>query len=78
MCSTGNPYLVFLELLGSECGDLRSMIGSRRRIGLIRLELAVQEGKIGGTTRMLAALLDPNKPKLFDQMRDVMRTTRSS
>jgi hypothetical protein len=33
--------------------------------------------KIGGTTLMLAAPLDPDKAKLFEGVRDVMRTTRS-
>jgi len=33
-------------------------------LGLIRLEFAVQERKIGGTTPMLALPLNPDKPKV--------------
>jgi len=36
-------------------------------LDLIRLEFAVQEGKIGGTMSMLAPPLNPDKPKLFEE-----------
>jgi len=45
-------------------------------LGLIRVEFAVREGKIGGTTPTLAPPLNPDKPKLSESVRDVMRTPR--
>jgi hypothetical protein len=39
-------------------------------LGLIRLEFAVDQGKIGGTTPMLALRLNADKPKLFESVRD--------
>ena len=45
-------------------------------LGLIGLEFAVQKGKIDGTTAMLAPSLNPDKPKLVEQVRDVMRMVR--
>jgi hypothetical protein len=35
-------------------------------LGLIRVEFAVQEKKIGGTTPMLAPPLDTDKVKFFE------------
>jgi hypothetical protein len=42
-------------------------------LDLIRLEFAVEEEKIGVTMRILASPPKPDKPKLLDQVRDVMR-----
>jgi len=47
-------------------------------MGRGRIEVAVQQGKIGGTTPTLALPLNPDKPKVFEQVHDVMGTARLS
>jgi integron integrase len=42
-------------------------------LNLIRLEFAVEKKKIDATMPILASRLKPDKPKLLDQVRDVMR-----
>jgi hypothetical protein len=45
-------------------------------VRLIRLEFTVRQRKIGGTIAMLAPPLNPDKPKIFEQVRTVMWATR--
>jgi hypothetical protein len=42
-------------------------------LGLITLEVTVEEGNIGATTPILASTPKGNKPKLLDQAQAVMR-----
>jgi hypothetical protein len=42
-------------------------------LGLIRLEVTVEQGNIDATTPILASPLKGNKPKLLDQAQAVMR-----
>ena len=58
-------WLAMFELANENSTKFRHLSRNTRILGLIRLELAVEEKKIGGTTPMLAASPDPNKPKLF-------------
>ena len=45
-------------------------------LGLIWLEFAVRKGEFSGTTPMLAPPQNPDKPKLFEYVRNVLRPTR--
>jgi hypothetical protein len=46
-------------------------------LDLIRFEFAVRQEKICNTTPMLTAALNPDKLKLLDQVRELMRITMS-
>jgi hypothetical protein len=45
-------------------------------LGLIQLEFALGKNKIWVTMAILPSARKPHKPKLFEQVRDVMRTTQ--